>query len=280
MEFQDVLIGADRDEFGRMCGFAPFPYFQTRLEVTCDPEVTPEYAARCVQWLAETDESLIREICQYALYYLQDTLESTSIGELLDEEIQHIQDPLDILRYMAFGSLAIDPPSDEESADIPVLNLGGGCDWQEDEGLQCLVKNGHVVYLGGWDDLDIWRSASLKEEDYLCNYVFYPRREELRAKAAERLKNQPVRVIPHLEIPLSSPIRRWIEGVLARMEGCTAEEAWANIEPMLLFEFLKDYPQLLEEPEDFLYRCFCIERDRGPGEMAQYVEGHCKWDLF
>lgn len=275
MEFQDVLTGAGWDEFGRMCGFAPFPYFQTSLEVTCDPEVTPEYAARCVQWLAEADETLIREICQFALYYLQDTLESTSVGELLDEKIQHIRDPLDILRYMAFGSLAIDPPPDEESADIPVLTLSGGCDWQEDEGLQCLVKNGHVVYLGGWNDLDIWRSPSLGEEDYLCNYVFYPRREELRAKAAERLANQPVRVIPHLEIPLSSPIRRLIEGTLARMEGCTAEEAWASIESTLLFEFLKDYPQLLEEPEDFLYRCFCIERDQGPDEMAQYIEERC-----
>ena len=280
MEFQDVLTGAGWDEFGRMCGFAPFPYFQTSLEVTCDPEVTPEYAARCVRWLAEADETLIREICQYALYYLQDTLESTSVGDLLDEEIQHIQDPMDILRYMAFGSLAIDPPPDEESADIPVLNLGGGCDWQEDEGLQCLVKNGHVVYLGGWNDLDIWRSPSLGEEDYLCNYVYYPRREELRRKAAERLAQNPVRPLPHLEIPMSSPIRHFVEGCLTQYESCTVREASTKIENTLLFQFLQDYPALSRESGTFLCQCYRIERDQGPGDMAQFIEENCTWDLF
>lgn len=277
MTFDEVLIGAEENAFGQMCGFAPFPYFQRNIEVSCGEGVTPEYAAKSLQWLAEVDDALMREICQYALYYLQDTLEATSIGDLLDEDIQHIREPLEILRYMEFGTLDIDAPEDP---DLPVLNLGGGCDWQEDEGLQCLIREGHVIYLGSWNGLDIWHSPCLYEEDYLCNYVFYPRREELRARAAERLAQQPVKVIPHLEIPLNSPIRRFVEGALARLEGCTAEEAWAKIEGTLLFEFLQDYPQLLEESDAFKYRCFCIERERGPGDMAQYIEEHCKWDLF
>ena len=107
MQFEDILIGAGEDEFGNMCGFAPFPYFQRNIEVTCEDGVTPEYAAKSLQWLAQVDEALIREICQYACYYLQDTLERTSVGELLDEEIQHIQDPMEILRYMDLGMLHI-----------------------------------------------------------------------------------------------------------------------------------------------------------------------------
>ena len=58
----------------------------------CDEGVTAEYVAQSVRWLSEVDEALVREICQYALYYLQDELESTSIGELLPEDIQHIQE--------------------------------------------------------------------------------------------------------------------------------------------------------------------------------------------
>lgn len=275
MQFEDILIGAGEDEFGNMCGFAPFPYFQRNIEVTCEDGVTPEYAAKSLQWLAQVDEALIREICQYAYYYLQDTLERTSVGELLDEEIQHIQDPMEILRYMDLGMLHISEPLDPG---IPVLNLSGGCDWREDEGLQCLIREGRTVYLGSWNDLDIWRSPCLGEENYLFNYIYYPRRDELRARAAERLAEHPVKVIPHLEIPMSSPLRHFIEGPFARLEGCSAEEAWARIENTLLFEFLQEYPRLMEESDLFRHRCFCMERDQGPGEMAQYLAEHC--DIF
>ena len=275
MQFEDILIGAGEDEFGNMCGFAPFPYFQRNIEVTCEDGVTPEYAAKSLQWLAQVDEALIREICQYACYYLQDTLERTSVGELLDEEIQHIQDPMEILRYMDLGMLHISEPLDPG---IPVLNLSGGCDWREDEGLQCLIREGRTVYLGSWSDLDIWRSPCLGEENYLFNYIYYPRRDELRARAAEHLAEHPVKVIPHLEIPMSSPLRHFIEGPFARLEGCSAEEAWARIENTLLFEFLQEYPRLMEESDLFRHRCFCMERDQGPGEMAQYLAEHC--DIF
>ncbi len=275
MQFEDILIGAGEDEFGNMCGFAPFPYFQRNIEVTCEDGVTPEYAAKSLQWLAQVDEALIREICQYACYYLQDTLERTSVGELLDEEIQHIQDPMEILRYMDLGMLHISEPLDPG---IPVLNLSGGCDWREDEGLQCLIREGRTVYLGSWSDLDIWRSPCLGEENYLFNYIYYPRRDELRARTAERLAEHPVKVIPHLEIPMSSPLRHFIEGPFARLEGCSAEEAWARIENTLLFEFLQEYPRLMEESDLFRHRCFCMERDQGPGEMAQYLAEHC--DIF
>lgn len=275
MQFEDILIGAGEDEFGNMCGFAPFPYFQRNIEVTCEDGVTPEYAAKSLQWLAQVDEALIREICQYACYYLQDTLECTSVGELLDEEIQHIQDPMEILRYMDLGMLHISEPLDPG---IPVLNLSGGCDWREDEGLQCLIREGRTVYLGSWSNLDIWRSPCLGEENYLFNYIYYPRRDELRARAAERLAEHPVKVIPHLEIPMSSPLRHFIEGPFARLEGCSAEEAWARIENTLLFEFLQEYPRLMEESDLFRHRCFCMERDQGPGEMAQYLAEHC--DIF
>ncbi len=275
MQFEDILIGAGEDEFGNMCGFAPFPYFQRNIEVTCEDGVTPEYAAKSLQWLAQVDEALIREICQYACYYLQDTLECTSVGELLDEEIQHIQDPMEILRYMDLGMLHISEPLDPG---IPVLNLSGGCDWREDEGLQCLIREGRTVYLGSWSDLDIWRSPCLGEENYLFNYIYYPRRDELRARTAERLAEHPVKVIPHLEIPMSSPLRHFIEGPFARLEGCSEEEAWARIENTLLFEFLQEYPRLMEESDLFRHRCFCMERDQGPGEMAQYLAEHC--DIF
>ncbi len=181
LRFEDILIDVGTDEFDRVTGYVEFPYFHKQIEVACDEGVTAEYVAQSVRWLSEVDEALVREICQYALYYLQDELESTSKGELLDEGIQNIQEPLEVLRYMEFGSLDIKVPREPE---ILVLNLSGGCDWQEDEGLHCLIKNGHVVYMGSWNDEDVWDERLLDDDNYLFNYVLYPKREELRQKAA------------------------------------------------------------------------------------------------
>ena len=125
LRFEDILIDVGTDEFDRVTGYVEFPYFHKQIEVACDEGVTAEYVAQSVRWLSEVDEALVREICQYALYYLQDELESTSKGELLDEGIQNIQEPLEVLRYMEFGSLDIKVPREPE---IPVLNLSGGCD--------------------------------------------------------------------------------------------------------------------------------------------------------
>ncbi len=118
LRFEDILINAGIDESGRVTGYAEFPYFHKQIEAACD-------------------EALVSEICQYALYYLQDELESASKGELPGQDIQHIQEPLEVPRYMKFDSLDIKIPKEPK---IPVLNLSGGCDWQEDEGLHCLKK--------------------------------------------------------------------------------------------------------------------------------------------
>lgn len=268
LRFEDILINAGTDEFDRMTGYAEFPYFHKQIEVVCEEGVTAEYAARSIQWLAEVDEAQVREICQYALYYLQDELESTSKGELLDEDIQHIREPLEVLRYMEFGSLDIKVPREPGT---PVLNLSGSCDWQEDEGLHCLIKNGRVVYMGSWNDEDVWDERLLNDDNYLSNYVLYPQREALRQKAAERLKQNPPKKIPHLEFAMNSPVRKFVEFLLAGAEHCTREEAWAKLEKTRLMVLLQEDSSLAWEDASLLYRCYCMERDLGAVDMEVYL---------
>lgn len=268
LRFEDILINAGTDEFDRMIGYAEFPYFHKQIEVVCEEGVTAEYAARSIEWLAEVDEAQVREICQYALYYLQDELESTSKGELLDENIQHIQEPLEILYYMEFASLDIKHPKEPE---IPVLNLSGGCDWQEDEGLHCLIKDGHVVYMGSWNDEDVWDEHLLDDDQYLVNYVLYPQRKALQQKATERLKQHPPKQIPHLEFAMNSQVRKFVEFLLAGEEHCTPEEAWTKLEGTRLMTLLQEDISLSWQDASLLYRCYCIERDLGAVDMEVYL---------
>lgn len=274
MRYGNVLRDALEDEFGNIVGKALFPYFQKEIELVCAPGVSPEYVRKSLEWLGQLDGKRMEEICRYASYYLQDELENTGVGELLDEGVQHLKGPLDILQYMDFCTLDIEAPKDPA---LPVLNLGGWCAWREDEGLQCLLRDWKVVYLGAWDNCSVWQSYYLDDDQYLSNYVLYERRDELRAKAAERLRNAPPEPLPHLEIPMNSPIRKFVEFKLAAMERCGSREAWAKFENTLLFSFMQDYPKLAEESFDFLYRSFCMERDESSGDMAGFLAEHCDY---
>ena len=151
-----------------------------------------------------------------------------------------------------------------------MLNLSGGCDWQEDEGLHCLMKNGHVIYMGSWNDEDVWDEHLLDDDKYLFNYVLYPRREALRQKA-ERLKQHPPKQIPHPEFALNSPVRKFVEFLLAGTEHCTREEAWAKLEGTRLMALLQEDSSLAWEEVSLLYRCYCMERDMGAADMEVYL---------
>ncbi len=97
---------------------------------------------KCLKYLEEVDEDLILQICKYAEFYCKNTFETLYIDE---------------------------PPASAEGP-CKVLNLSGGCDWEEDEGIQCLVKNGEVIFLGGFNAWSVWRDYS---RDYIGNYVLY-----------------------------------------------------------------------------------------------------------
>ena len=44
-----------------------------------------------------------------------------------------------------------------------MLNLSGSCDWDEENGIQWLIKEDEVVYAGAYQDLSIWYSPYEKE---------------------------------------------------------------------------------------------------------------------
>ena len=70
-----------------------------------------------------------------------------------------------ILKYMQFDELVVNLPEDMSCYGI---NLVGSCDWDEENGIQWLIKDDTVVYTGPWADLNIWYSHY---EELICNYV-------------------------------------------------------------------------------------------------------------
>lgn len=264
------------DEFGGMVGTAWFPYFGKEIEVRYDQEVPLEYVEKSILYLSSVDDRLMLEISKYALFFLQDLLENTSVGELLSEELLHIEHPLEVLKYMDFSFLTIDMPQD---VNIPTLNLGGGCDWAESEGLQCLIRNDEVIYLGMWNDWSVWYDSY--SDDYLGNYTLYEKRESLQSIEKEKEEiDEEISCRPQLQSPMILNIWIFVEQFLTAKENCSIKEAWALMEKTYLLQWMQEYPDLVKESKDFLYQCFSTEREKGAGELALLISENCDWNMF
>lgn len=261
------------DEFGKMVGMVWFPYLGKEIEVQYDQEVPQEYVENSLLYLSSVKEGLMQEICKYALFFLQDTLENTSVGELLNEDLMHLENPLDVLKYMDFNFLTIDMPQDFT---IPTLNLGGGCDWAESEGFQCLIRNDEVIYLGMWNDWSVWHDSY--SDDYIGNYTLYEKRETMQKEEANMDTETFCR--PVLQSPLILNICFFVEKFLTAKENCSIKEAWALMEKTYLLQWMQEYPDLIKESKEFLYQCFSTEREQGAGELALLISENCDWNMF
>ena len=281
------LLNSSKNEFDEIEGTAYFPYFDEKITVICRGNVTAEYVETCLQYLEKVDETLMLQICKYASYFLKDKLENTSIGDAGGEEAFPYDNLLDLQQYFHFGILYIDAPPEPvaETSKVNVLNLSGGCDWWEDEGLQCLVKDGEVVYLGYFNGLNIWRSRY--DEDYIGNYVLYERRDELRTKAAEKSSEEDdswriQRFTRYRDTVFSAAhkLECFIDEHLAPKENMEPKETSERFEASYLYQLMAEYPKLLEESVDFWYACYCLEQEQGIGELMRYICENCQSDLF
>lgn len=283
------LSSTHQNEFGEIEGTALFPYFGTEITVVCRKGVSFEYAEKCLKYLEAVDKELILQICKYAEFFLKDTLENTSVGELGESEAFPYDDLLDLLQYFSFDTLYIDePPRDiAGSSEINVLNLSGGCAWRDD-GIQCLVKNGEVLYLGDFYVLDIWQNNY--SENCYGNYVLYESLCERRKKwpklTAEDVKGIDIgrtqRFFDHWNNRNSRMTHKLktFADTIALKEKLDFKEAVEALEDSYLYQLMNEYSQLLEESIDFLYECFCIEKEKDPGALMQYICENIEWDMF
>lgn len=286
------LKNSYKNEFGELEGTAFFPYFKKKITVICRGEVSPEYVEKCLGYLEEVDEALILRICKYAEFFLKDTLENTSIGEMMwgDAEAFPHDGLLELLQYFSFHTLYIDEPPESvaDASEISVLNLSGACDWQEDEELQCLVKNGEVIYLGYFGAANIWYDYF--SESYYGNYALYERRNELREKAAKKVTTEKAeerdwrtdRFVRWRDkgLSIAHRLEDFADHVLTSKENVNPREATEILEATYLYQLMNEYPQLLEESTDFWEECYCIEKEKDIGELVRHICENCQWDMF
>lgn len=156
-----VIEELSKEDYG-MSGTVYSKFFNQQLEVWIEEDVSIEYAHSCAMALNHMDDYLIDELCRAAIAYCED------FCEMVGQQPPRIKEIRDVLQYIEFGSMNIDEP---KNVQIPVIHLGGGCEWEPEHGIEVIIRNGELIYLGAYNGVWAWGEPEHYQDDYNYAYV-------------------------------------------------------------------------------------------------------------
>lgn len=161
------LKNLKENEFNEVVGEVYFSILGKYIEIEIEEDVPQDYIEQQVQYLNSIDEKILREICINSIKFCKEEMKDYPEKEYARGLYDTISEK-NIMNFMDIRKLRIDMYEDEDDKQSRVLNLSGSCEWDKENGIQWLIKNDEIIYVGRWEDLNIWYSDV---NDPICNYV-------------------------------------------------------------------------------------------------------------
>ena len=127
------------------------------IEVDLYDDVPIEYAEKCVEAMNAMPEELVDDICRAAKRYCLEFLDAVGGAELNDIELTVPVDentPVrEMLKCFEVGTLIVSAPQDPARTGY---QLSGNCDWEEEHGIEIVILDNRLVYLGEFSGVSPW----------------------------------------------------------------------------------------------------------------------------
>lgn len=144
----------------------------TEIDVDIYDDVEIEYVEKCVDAMNSMSDELVDAICRAAKKYCLDFLDEIGGAELNEIDLTIPVDEntpsLELLKCFDIGSLSTDVPKDSSKIGY---SLSGNCDWEEEHGIEIVILDGKLVYLGEFSGVLPWEILS--GEDWNCAAHIY-----------------------------------------------------------------------------------------------------------
>lgn len=131
-----------------------FSLFNQNIKFCADNKATIEYVQACVEYLNTLDDRVIDALCLACIRYRDD------FCEMIGKEILALSNPRDVLSQVTPKSLIIPTP---EIGDKPVAHLELDCDWEEEHGMEWIIRDDLVLYVGSYNNQNPWWDYSDKD---------------------------------------------------------------------------------------------------------------------
>lgn len=127
--------------------------FNKQLPFRTGNSVTTEYVQTCVSAFNNLGDEAIDNLCAACIRYCNDFLDA--IGESLEE----FANPRDVLEKIYPSVFLV--PNPENSKDA-AFHMELNCDWEEEHGMEWVIRGGEVLYVGAFNDENPWADYSEK----------------------------------------------------------------------------------------------------------------------
>lgn len=135
--------------------------WNTDIEVDLYDDVPITYAEKCAEAMNSMPDELIDAICRAAKKYCLEFLDDVGGAELngikLTVPVDENTPPREMLKCFEAGSLIVTVPKDPSRIGY---QLSGNCDWEEEHGIEIVILDGKLVYLGEFTGESPWSDHS------------------------------------------------------------------------------------------------------------------------
>ena len=139
------------------------------IEIDAESDVPEEYIDGCVDFVRNLSGDLHMEICKggkrYCMWMIEQEKEAMGDDFIAEEEYEKVDENTSlttIARMMDFTGMYIEVPEDEN---VIAFSIGGECDWEPEHGLDVLIRDGKVIYVGSCEGYSPWDTDYYTEEE-------------------------------------------------------------------------------------------------------------------
>jgi len=125
-----------------MQGEVFFGLFDKFINLTVKEDSTAEFAEQCAELLNRLNEEVIDRLCRASELYCNDFLDAIGKPPI------HFETSRAVLEKIRPGALIVPPPDDNNT---PVIWMEHNCEWEEEHGLEWVVRNDRVLYVGAFN---------------------------------------------------------------------------------------------------------------------------------
>ncbi len=104
------------------------------------------FAEMCANYLDGLQAEVIDELCRASISYCNSHLEA------IGEPLKSFSSPQDILKLIHPSVLLVPYPEGGE----PVIHMELNCEWEPEHGMEWIIRNDKVLYVGAFSGEDPW----------------------------------------------------------------------------------------------------------------------------
>ena len=148
----ELIKNIEKGEFG-LEGEVFFRKFDKYIALSIEDD-NIKFAQKCAEYLDALTDEIVEILCEASIRYCNSFLDA------IGEPARTFERKLDVLELICPSILLIPYP---ENQNEPVIHLELNCEWDPEHGMEWVVRENKVLYVGAFNGEDPWSEFSQKE---------------------------------------------------------------------------------------------------------------------